>query len=96
KGVDVLGLNLGKTNTPALRRLDHSRGVLSSEDDVPPDADSVEQAVGEAFENLSNGPTLMVGDMMRAAVQMLSSVTRNEAVNFMIQAQAAVMGGSSG
>ncbi|MFZ3303619.1 MAG: SDR family NAD(P)-dependent oxidoreductase [Mycobacterium sp.] len=96
KGVDVLGLILGKTNTPALRRLEHSRGVLSSEDDVPPDADSVEQVVGEAFENLSNGPTLMVGDMMRAAVQMLSSVTRNEAVNFMIQAQAAVMGGSSG
>jgi hypothetical protein len=26
-------------------------------------------------------------------VQLLSSVTRNEAVNFMIQAQAAVMGG---
>ena len=96
KGVDVLGLILGKTNTPALRRLEHSRGVLSSEDEAPPDADSVEQVVGEAFENLGNGPTLMVGDMMRAAVQMLGSVTRNEAVNFMIQAQAAVMGGSSG
>ena len=26
KGVDVLGLILGKTNTPALRRLEHSRG----------------------------------------------------------------------
>ncbi|MGC2676369.1 MAG: short-chain dehydrogenase, partial [Mycobacterium sp.] len=96
KGVDVLGLILGKTNTPALRRLEHSRGLLNSEDEAPPDAGSVDQVVGEAFENLSNGPTLMVGDMMRAAVQMLSSVTRNEAVNFMIQAQAAVMGGSSG
>ena len=77
----------------ALRRLEHSRGHLSSEDTAPQDADSVEQVITEAFENLSNGPTLMVGDMMRAAVQMLSSVTRNEAVNFMIQAQAAVMGG---
>jgi hypothetical protein len=38
----------------------------------------------------------MVGDMMRVAVQILSSMTRNEAVNFMIQAQAAVMGGDSG
>jgi hypothetical protein len=34
----------------------------------------------------------MVGDMMRAACQMLASVTRNEAVNLMIQASAAVMG----
>ena len=31
--------------------------------------------------------------MMRAAVQMLASLTRNEAVNFMTQAQAAAMGG---
>jgi uncharacterized protein len=89
----VLGVILGKTNTPALRRLEHSRGHLSSEDEAPPDAASVEEVVGEAFENLGNGPTLMVGDMMRAAVQVLASVTRNEAVNFMIQAQAAVMGG---
>jgi short-subunit dehydrogenase len=96
KGVDVLGLILGKTNTPALRRLEHSRGHLGSEDEAPSDAASVEEVIREAFENLSNGPTLMVGDMMRAAVQMLSSVTRNEAVNFMIQAQAAVMGGGSG
>src|SRR6516165_11582509 len=95
KGVDVLGLILGKTDTPALRRLEHSRGVLSSEDQTPPDAATVDQVISEAFENLSNGPTLMVGDMMRAAVQVLSSVTRNEAVNFMIQAQAAVMGGGN-
>jgi short-subunit dehydrogenase len=92
KGVDVLGLILGKTNTPALRRLEHSRGHLSSEDEAPSDAASVDEVIREAFENLTNGPTLMAGDMMRAAVQMLSSVTRNEAVNFMIQAQAAVMG----
>ena len=35
----------------------------------------------------------MAGDMMRAAVADVGSLTRNEAVNFMIQAQAAVMGG---
>jgi short-subunit dehydrogenase len=94
-GVDVLGLILGKTDTPALRRLEHSRGHLDSADTAPPDAASVEQVIAEAFENLGNGPTLMVGDMMRAAVHLLSSVTRNEAVNFMIQAQAAVMGGDN-
>ena len=42
KGVDVLGLILGKTNTPALRRLEYSRGQLSSEDAAPTDADSVD------------------------------------------------------
>src|ERR1700752_3439166 len=95
KGVGVLGLILGKTDTPALRRLEHSRGGLSSEDQTPPDAADVDQVTSEAFENLSNGPTLMVGDMMRAAVHILSPVPRTEAVNFMIQAQAAVMGGGN-
>jgi uncharacterized protein len=92
KGVDVLGLILGKTNTPALRRLEHSRGHLSSEDTAPSDADSVDQVIAEAFENLSNGPTLMVGEMMRAAAPMLASLSRNEAVKLMTQAQAAAMG----
>jgi len=92
KGVDVLGLILGKTNTPALRRLEHSRGHLSSEDTAPPDAGSVDQVIAEAFENLSNGPTLMVGEMMRAAAPILASLTRNEAVKLMTQAQAAAMG----
>ncbi len=91
KGVDVLGLILGKTDTPALRRLEHSRGLLGSEDQTPPDAASVDEVISEAFDNLTNGPTLMVGDMMRAASQMLGSVSRNEAVNLMIQASAAVM-----
>ena len=92
KGVDVLGLILGKTNTPALRRLEHSRGHLSSEDTAPADADSVDQVIAEAFENLSNGPTLMVGEMMRAVAPMLASLSRNEAVKLMTQAQAAAMG----
>jgi uncharacterized protein len=93
KGVDVLGLILGKTNTPALRKLEHSRGQLSSEDAVPPDADSVDHVVAEAFENLRNGPTLMVGEMMRNVAPLLASLSRNEAVTLFAQAQAAAMGG---
>ena len=92
KGIDVIGLILGKTNTPALRRLEHSRGHLSSEDAAPSDADSVDDVVAEAFENLSNGPTLMVGDMMRSVAPMLASLTRNEAVNLIAQASLAAMG----
>src|ERR1700744_5543611 len=38
RGVDVLGLILGKTNTPALRQLEHSRGQISSPDELPPGA----------------------------------------------------------
>src|SRR6201999_3712225 len=41
KGVDVLGLTLGKTNTPALRTLEHSRGQIGSPDEVPPGAATV-------------------------------------------------------
>jgi short-subunit dehydrogenase len=92
KGVEVLGLILGKTNTPALRQLEHSRGQIGSPDDVPEGAATVDDVVAEAFENLTNGPTWMVGDMMRAAAQMLASLTRNQAVELFAQAAAAAMG----
>jgi uncharacterized protein len=92
KGVDVLGLILGKTNTPALRQLEHSRGQISSPDDTPPGAADVDGVIAEAFENLTNGPTWMVGDDMRAALQMMASLTRNQIVELMKQASAAAMG----
>jgi uncharacterized protein len=92
KGVDVVGLLLGKTNTPALRRIEYERGLLDSPDDTPPDADSVETVISEAFDNLSNGPTIFVGEMMRAAGQILGTLSRNDAVKLMIEAGAAAMG----
>jgi short-subunit dehydrogenase len=92
KGIDVLGLVLGKTDTPALRRLEHSRGQLNSENEAPADAATVEEVIGEAFANLTNGPTWLVGDQMRAAAQMFGSMSRNEAVRLMMQATAAAMG----
>ena len=92
KGVDVLGLILGKTDTPALRQLEHGRGQISSPDDVPPGATAVGDVIAEAFENLTNGPTLMVGEDMRAAVPMMASLTRNQIVELMTQLGAAAMG----
>lgn len=92
KGVDVLGLILGKTNTPALRLIEHQRGLLSSPDETPPDADAVETVISEAFDNLTNGPTLFVGEMMRAAAQVMGSLTRKQAVEMFIAASAAAMG----
>lgn len=92
KGVDVLGLILGKTNTPALRALEYSRGQIRSPDEVPADAAAVSDVISEAFENLGNGPTLMVGDTMRAAAQLLASLSRNQAVELFTQAAAVAMG----
>lgn len=93
EGIDVLGLILGKTDTPALRRLEHSRGLIDSEDEQPPDTTTVDQVISEAFDNLDNGPTWIVGDQMCAAARMLGSMSRNEAVQLMTQASAAAMGG---
>jgi short-subunit dehydrogenase len=92
KGVDVLGLILGKTNTPALRKLEHSRGQIDSPDEVPPGTAAVEDVIAEAFENLTKGPTWIVGEDLRAAMQMLGSLTRNQAVELMKVASAAAMG----
>jgi uncharacterized protein len=93
KGVDVLGLILSMTDTPALRRLEHSRGQIGSVDEPAPHAATVAEVIAEAFDNLANGPTWIVGENMRAAYQMIGSATRSEAVQFMAQASAAVMGG---
>ncbi len=92
KGVDVLGLILGKTDTPALRQLEHSRGQIASTDDVPPGAAAVDDVLAEAFENLTNGPTWIVGEELRAATQLMGSLTRNQLVQLMAQASAAAMG----
>lgn len=92
KGVDVVGLILGRTDTPALRRLEHSRGQITSPDQVPPGAAAVDDVIAEAFENLANGPTWMVGADMRAAAQMLASLSRKQAVELLTKAVAATMG----
>ncbi len=91
-GVDVLGLILGKTDTPALRRLEVSRGRIPSEDHPATDAVPVGDVIAEAFENLSNGPTLMVGDQLRALGQVMAAMPRNDAVRLIAQASAAAMG----
>jgi uncharacterized protein len=92
KGVDVIGLLLGKTDTPALRKLEHQRGTLASEDEVPADAVPVGEVVDEAFANLTNGPTVLVGEQMRAVGPLLASMNRNDAARLMAQSIAAAMG----
>jgi len=48
--------------------------------------------LAEAFENLTNGPTWIVGEELRAATQLMGSLTRNQLVQLMAQASAAAMG----
>lgn len=91
-GVDVLGLILGKTNTPALRELEYSRGRIASLADAPPGAVAVADVIAEAFDNLTSGPTWIVGDELRAGMQMLGSLTRNQAVEVINAASEAAMG----
>jgi short-subunit dehydrogenase len=91
KGVDVLGLILGKTDTPALRRLERELGTATG-DEPPAGAAAVDEVVAEAFDNLANGPTRLVGEMTRAGMQMMGSLPRNDAVALMVAASTAAMG----
>ncbi|WP_166907245.1 SDR family NAD(P)-dependent oxidoreductase [Mycobacterium sp. DL440] len=91
-GVDVLGLILGKTDTPALRKLEHERGQIASPEDTPPGAAAVDDVVAAAFANLTEGPTCLVGPEIQAAAQLMASVSRNDAVRFIAQAVTAAMG----
>jgi threonine dehydrogenase-like Zn-dependent dehydrogenase len=92
KGVDVIGLILGETDTPALRKLEHQRGTLASEDESPADTVPVSDVVDEAFTNLTNGPTVLVGEQMRGVGQLLASMNRNDAARMMAEMISTVMG----
>jgi short-subunit dehydrogenase len=93
-GVDVLGLVLALTDTPATRRLLARRGKLAGPDDTTPldGAVSVEDTVADALEQLGSGPTWFVGDMLRDGAQQLGSVSRSDAVRVMIELGDATMG----
>jgi short-subunit dehydrogenase len=87
EGVDVLGLVLGLTDTPALRRLLARRGSLASADDPTPipGATTPAEVVADAIANLPNGPTWFVGEPLRAGARQLGALPRGEAVRMMIQ-----------
>jgi short-subunit dehydrogenase len=92
KGVDVLCLVLGMTDTPALRQLEFERGRLSSLDEVPEGAVTAASVVDEAFANLRNGPTIATGDDVRMAFELFKSMSRNEVVRLIMQVSTDVMG----
>lgn len=91
-GVDVVGLILGKTDTPALRALEHSRGNIASLEETPDGAAPVVLVVETAMSNMANGPTVYVGADMAAAAGMFASMSRNDAVRMMTQMINTTMG----
>jgi short-subunit dehydrogenase len=97
KGVDVLGLVLSVTDTPALRRILAKRGVLSSSDDASPipGATSAAATVAEALANLQNGPTWFVSEELRNNEALMRSMSRNDMVRAMLQSAGGIMGQDS-
>lgn len=92
KGVDVLGLVLGITDTPALRQLEFERGRLASLEEAPAGAATAVSVVDEAFANLGNGPTIATGDDVRMGLELFKSLSRNEVVRLIMQVSTEVMG----
>jgi short-subunit dehydrogenase len=90
RGVDVLGLVLGSTDTPALRRLLERTGgdfgELANPDDV----------ATEALDHLADGPTWSFGMPDPAAGSPFGALARRDAVLLMSQAAAAMFADSSG
>jgi short-subunit dehydrogenase len=86
RGVDVLTLVLGETDTPALRRLKAERGRRVA------GATPVAAVVEEALRRLGHGPTRMVGAQMRIGERVLAVLPRITAVRLAGRMSARTMG----
>jgi len=94
RGVDVLGLILGETDTPALRRLRHDRGLAGPDEPVRR-ASTVEEVVEDAFAHLDKGPTRLANKQMRWGMRLFFPFSRNTIVRFMSKASVRTMGADS-
>jgi len=91
KGVDVLGLILGETDTPALRRLRAERG-LAGQDEPVKGASTVQEVVDDAFSHLANGPTRLANKQMRWGLKLLFPVPRKLIVQLLTKGGNRTMG----
>jgi short-subunit dehydrogenase len=94
EGVDVLGLVLGMTDTPALRRLLVERGQLADVDDPTPVPDSVsaDEVAAIAIAELANGPTAYGADNVQMGAEFFGAMSRRDAVTTMMQLGGEAMG----
>lgn len=89
-GVDVLGVILGETDTPALRRLRHDRGIAGPDEPVK-SAASVDEVVTAAFSSLGKGPTCMAGKQIRRGARLIYPIPRGALVRMMAWASSRTM-----
>ena len=86
KGVDVLNLVIGATDTPAFRQLLFDQGITSDPSQPAPVAGvtSPEETAAEAIANLANGPTWVVGERVRERLTAFQQMSRNDVVRLLI------------
>jgi short-subunit dehydrogenase len=92
KGVNVLGLILGETDTPALRRLRHDRGLTSSPDEPVKGAETPQAVVDDALAHLTKGPIRLSNKTMRVGLRFLYPFSRNFVVGLMAKASEKILG----
>lgn len=92
KGVDVLGLILGETDTPALRRLRYERGLTKSADEPVKGAETQQAVVDDALAHLTKGPIRLANRAMRIGLRLLYPFSRNFVVGLMAKASEKIMG----
>jgi short-subunit dehydrogenase len=90
-GVDVLGLILGETDTPALRRMRHQLGLAASADERPPGAARAEDVVADGLANLGRGPIRMADRKLRLGSLGFFPMGRNRMARLMAQATVKTM-----
>lgn len=90
-GVDVLGLILGETDTPALRRMRHRLGLAGSLDERPSGAARVEDVVADGLAHLGRGPIRMADRKLRLGSRGFFPMGRNRMARLMTQATVKTM-----
>ncbi|HET7690982.1 MAG TPA: SDR family NAD(P)-dependent oxidoreductase [Nocardioidaceae bacterium] len=90
-GVDVLGLVLGETDTPALRRSRHRLGLADSVEDRPPGAARAEDVVADGLANLGRGPIRMADRKLRLGSRGFFPMGRNRMARLMAKATVKAM-----
>ena len=89
-GVDVLGLVLGRTDTPSLRR------VLDAHGGPYDDLADPREVAKEAMDHLADGPTWVSGGADPTGGSPFGAMRRRDAVLAMSRAASAATGGSTG
>ncbi|BBZ30241.1 short-chain dehydrogenase [Mycolicibacterium madagascariense] len=90
-GVDALGVVLGVTDTPSLRRTREQRGLAGADEPVP-GATAPEEVVHAAFAGLGRVPTVMAGKQIRRGARFITPIPRSLLVRIMVRASRRAMG----